>query len=177
MKKLAATALALLSTAAPASAAIDARLQGTFTMQGHLTVAVDVRGEHRGAQITRTWTFTPSCATGVCDAVTLVRDRSPKHIPDMLVLERTGPGVYVGRGKFSVALFCAGRVRPHGGVALEKITVRITQVQTVGTTAYATALSASYVNPKRINNTRCPGGIGHDAAVYTGQLSSALPTS
>ncbi len=176
MKRLAATALLLLSTAPPAAAAINARLQGTFAMRGVVTVAVDVLGEHAGDRIARTWTFTPSCSVGVCHAITLERNRSLKNLPDTLVLDRTQPGVYVGQGRFPVPLLCAGQRKPHGGVAIQKITVRITRVQTVGTTPYATAVSASYRNPKRINKTRCPGGIGHDAATYTGQLASPLPT-
>ncbi len=167
--------LALLVTASPAGAAIDARLQGGFTMQGVVTVADHVYGEHPGEQVTRVWTFLPGCATGICQTVTLQRQRSNKHILETIVLHRQGPGRYVGHGRFSVRLFCAGRVRPHGGVALETITVRITQVQAVAGVEYATGVSASYVNPQRINNTRCPGGIGHDAAKYTGQLAGPLP--
>lgn len=169
-------ALALLASATPAAAAIDARLQGTFAMQGKLTVVDHVYGEYRGEQVTRTWTFLPGCSTGVCQTVTLQRDRSGRHLIDTVVLQRQAPGVYVGHGRFAVALYCAGRVRPHGGLALETITVKITQIQTVAGVPYATAVTASYVNPKRLNLTRCPGGIGHDAAVYTGQLSSGLPT-
>jgi hypothetical protein len=176
-RRLAALALVGgLAGATPAGAAIDARLQGTFAMQGQLTVVDHIFGEHKGQQVTRTWTFVPLCVSGVCDRVTLQRDRSGRHLPDTVVLVRQDSGVYVGHGRFAVALYCAGRVRPRGGLALEKITVRITQIQTVAGVPYATTVSASYVNPKRLNLTRCPGGIGHDAATYTGQLSTALPT-
>ena len=37
-------------------------------------------------------------------------------------------------------------------------------------------MSATYNNPKRVNRTPCPGGIGRDAATYTGTLSSPVPT-
>jgi hypothetical protein len=171
-------ALALLASsvvALPASGSVDARLQGTFTMQGRITLAKNIFNEHRGQAVTRTWTFIPFCANGVCRAVTLTRQRSGRLIPNRLVLKRHGPGFYVGRGIFWVPLSCGGSVRPHGGLAYEKISVRITRVQSVGGVTYATGLHASYVNPIRKNMTGCPGGIGHDAARYTGQLSSPLP--
>jgi len=172
----AASALAIIAGAVPASAAINARLQGTFTMHGRLTVVDNIFNEHRGQLVTRTWSFTPSCANGACRAVTLTRQRSGQLIPNTLLLKRHGPGLYVGHGTFWVALSCGGRVRPHGGLAYETITVRITGVQTARGVTYATGIHARYVNPTRKNLTGCPGGIGHDAATYAGQLASALPT-
>jgi PKD repeat protein len=92
-----------------------------------------------------------------------------------MMLHRRGPGVYSGKGRFWIPLLCAGRIGTYGGVAPEAITVRITKTHTVGTTRFATAVSATYNNPTRINQTRCPGGIGHDAARYSGRLSTPLP--
>jgi hypothetical protein len=152
-----------------------ARLQGTFTMHGVLTTADHVYGEHRGEHVQRSWTFTPQCGTGSCQQVVLERQRSGKLIADVLVLERQTPDLYLGRGRFWVPLRCGGRVIAHGGLAKETISVRITQTATVGATIFATAVSAKYDNPTRVNLTRCPGGIGHDAARYQGQLASALP--
>jgi PKD repeat protein len=93
----------------------------------------------------------------------------------VLILTRQAPGRYVGRGSFWVPLRCAGRVVRHGGRATETITVRITRTTMVGATRFATAVRATYNNPSRQNLTRCPGGIGHDAATYRGQLTSPLP--
>lgn len=155
--------------------AVDARLQGTFAMTGKITFADHVYGEHEGQDVLRSWEFAPRCGAGVCREVTLSRTRSGQGIVDAVLLKRRAPGVYMGQGRFWVALECDGVVVAHGGLATERITVRITRRQTVGTTRFATAVSATYVNPRRVNLTRCPGGIGHDAARYTGWLSSPLP--
>jgi hypothetical protein len=45
----------------------------------------------------------------------------------------------------------------------------------VGTTSFATAIKASYRNPWRKNLTRCPGGLGRDAARYQGVMVSGAP--
>jgi PKD repeat protein len=63
----------------------------------------------------------------------------------------------------------------HGGLATERIAVRILSTATIGTTRVATGLSAIYTNPVRENLTRCPGGIGHDAARYRGSRITPLP--
>jgi PKD domain len=169
-----ATVVLLALAATPAGAATRARLEGTFSMRGRLTVVDNVRGEHRGQRVQRSWSFAPHCGRGVCN-VTLTRRRGGRHKLDVLVLTQHRPGVYVGRGRFWVVLKCAGSTVAHGGIADETITVRITRAQMVGSTPFATAVSASYSNPSRTNLTRCPGGIGHDAAKYRGRLSSTLP--
>jgi hypothetical protein len=156
--------------AASASGATAARLLGTFPMQGKITVADDVRGEHAGQRIRRSWTFYPHCKHGACKHVVLKRRRSAKGIVDTIKLNRQSPGVYSGRGRFWMALKCDGRVVYHAGVAAERITVRITHAVRAGKTRYATAISASYVNPYRHQYTKCPGTIGHDSATYTGHL-------
>jgi PKD repeat protein len=125
--------------------------------------------------VQRAWTFFPGCAAGACKRVTLARRRSSRHLVDVLVLQRRGRGLYAGTGHFWVALLCAGQAVPHGGLAAETVTVRITHTVLVGTTRFATALRATYNNPSRTNLTRCPGGIGRDAAVYSGRLASPLP--
>jgi hypothetical protein len=144
-------------------------------MQGRVTTAVDVFGEHVGQRVQRRWIFNPQCPTGSCRRVTLVRQRSGQNLLNKLVLKRSSPGVYVGHGHFWLPLRCEGQVIAHGGRATETITVRITQTTKVGATNYATRIRATYVNPRRVNLTRCPGGIGHDAARYHGQLVSGAP--
>jgi PKD domain-containing protein len=151
------------------------RLQGTFALRGRLTTVDHVYGEHQGQRVRRTWTFVPQCAAGGCRRVILTRRRSGRHIVNLTVLKRRGPSLYVGRDRFWVALGCSGRVVKHGGLATATITVRITHSAIVGTTRFATAIKATYNNPRRTNLTRCPGGIGHDAASYRGRLASPLP--
>ena len=153
----------------------DIRLEGSFAMSGTLTAAENVYGERRGEHVRRTWRFFPRCVSGPCGRVTLKRRRSGRHILDVVGLVRHGPALYVGRGKFWIALTCAGAVVRHGGLASETITVRVVGTATVGTTRVATRLRATYTNPSRTNLTRCPGGIGHDAASYHGRRVTPLP--
>lgn len=169
------------AAAAPGAAAArppaprDARLDGTFTMSGTVTLARDVYGEHRGEHVQRTWAFTSTCPEKVCDRVKLVRQRSDQGTTDVLWLHRVAVGTYSGRGRFRIALRCAGRVVSGGGLAQEKIVVRIRSATLVGTTPFATAVTATYENPVRTNLTRCPGGIGRDGAHYRGTRVSPLP--
>lgn len=178
MKKAFGLALVLLLAtvgAAAAAPAVKGRLQGTFAMKGTVITAVNVYGEHVGQRVQRTWTFNPRCPTGACQRVILKRERSGQNILDRVVLTRQAPGVYVGHGQFWVPLRCAGQLVAHGGQASETIAVRIIHTTKVGSTHFATAIRATYNNPTRVNLTRCPGGIGHDAARYHGRLTSALP--
>jgi hypothetical protein len=168
---LAVVAAAGLASPAPGAAA-PARLGGTFRMLGKLTDVHNVKGERRGQRVQRTWFFIPACATGSCQRVTLVRLRSGKQIRDVVVLKRRRQNQYVGTGHFWVALKCAGQLIQHGGRATEKITVRVTRTALIGTTPVAAGIKATYQNPSRVNLTRCPGGIGHDAAAYGGTLTT-----
>jgi hypothetical protein len=173
---VAAVALAVLASGGAARAqAAPARLVGTFTMAGTVTVADDVYGERAGEHVRRTWHFVPQCGNGWCRRVLLKRRRSGQHILDEVMLVRQPSGGYVGKSRFWVPLRCAGALESRGGVATETITVRITAAQLVGTTRFATAISATYANPSRTNLTHCSGGIGHDAAQYQGRLTSPLP--
>jgi X-X-X-Leu-X-X-Gly heptad repeat protein len=170
----AAVGIALVVSAAvvaSASGATPARLRGTFAMQGKITVADDVRGEHVGQRVQRSWTFYPQCRHGACKQVVLKRRRSARGILDTVTLNRKSPGVYRGRGRFWMALKCKGKVVHHAGVAAERITVRVTRTALEGDTRIATGISASYFNPYRHQYTRCPGVIGHDSATYAGQLA------
>jgi hypothetical protein len=140
-----------------------AQPQGTFQMTGHVTVAHNVRGEHVGEIVQRTWTFTPQCPTAPCATVQLVRARASGT--DTLMLQQTAPGIYAGQGSFSAPLRCHGQVYNPGETVPFRITVRVT----AATGPVASAISARYVNRSRINLTRCIGLLGHDAAQYTGQ--------
>jgi hypothetical protein len=144
-------------------------------MLGKLTDVHNVQGEHRGQKVQRTWFFIPRCAMGSCQRVTLARKRSGRHIRDVVVLKRRHQNMYVGTGHFWIALKCAGQVIPNGGLATEKIMVRVSRTVLVGTTPVATGINATYQNPSRVNLTKCPGGIGHDAASYSGSLTSPAP--
>lgn len=164
---------AIVSATATASAnrAINARLAGTFTMKGRITVANNVYGEHVGQHVRRTWTFYPQCSRGPCKRVVLKRLRSKRHVLNTVTLNRQGPGVYSATKRFWIPLECDGRVAPAGGAVNERITVRITRTALVGGTRYATGISAAYHNPSRYQYTRCPGNIGHDGATYHGSLA------
>lgn len=180
MKTTARVAAAILAVLATGGATARAqvpptRLEGTFSLAGTLTVADDVYGERPGERVRRTWQFFPACAGESCRRVLLRRRRSGRHLLDQVMLTRQPSGVYGGHGSFWVPLRCAGQIDAHGGLATETITVRITETQLVGTTRFATAISATYRNPSRTNLTRCPGAIGHDAARYVGRLTSPLP--
>ncbi len=164
----AATLLVLLAAAGPAAAqtpAADALLKGSFQMSGHVTVAANVRGERVGQVVTRTWTFTPQCATAPCAAVQLVRGRAGGT--DALTLELTSTGSYAGSGVFYAPMRCSGRIYPRGQEIPFRITVRVTA--TNGTEA--SAISATYVNRERTNLTPCIGVLGHDSARYVGLLA------
>src|ERR1019366_7391122 len=110
-----ATLVALNLTGAPAAAAsvppallAAARLQGYWTVSGVVTKSVNVPDERPGALVTRTWAFVPSCPTGACPTLMLVRQRGPGY--DNVPLQSTGPGVYVGTGSFYAPAQCRGKV-------------------------------------------------------------------
>jgi hypothetical protein len=164
----AASALAILAFAGAASAqspTTDALLKGSFQMSGRVTVAHNVRGERVGQVVTRTWTFTPQCASGPCATVQLVRGRSGGT--DTLTLEQTPTGTYAGSGVFYAPLRCSGRIYPQGQEIPFRITVRVTATNGDA----ASAISATYVNRKRMNLTPCIGVLGHDSARYVGLLA------
>lgn len=159
------------SATTPGSGAAAARLQGTFAMTGRVTVARFVRGEHRGQIVQRSWSFAPGCAAGPCPAVVLTRLRAGGT--DTVVLKQRRPGVYSGRGRFYRPLRCGHRIYRPGERIPFVITVTITGtiVDPTGATV-ASAISATYVNPRRVNLTPCVAGLGHDAARYSGQLAT-----
>jgi PKD repeat protein len=156
-------------------AGAGARLQGSWTMNGKVTRADNVRGERKGQKLKRTWAFTSSCTSGPCSTVLLRRERSSKQF-DKLTLKRSG-STYSGSGKFYVRLKCNGRTYNRGGIAYYAIRVTPTKSRTVQGTQFATAVKATYNNTKRVNKTPCAGSIGRDGGSYTGKLTSAFPAA
>ena len=147
-----------------------ALLTGTFTMQGRITAAVGVRGEHRGETITRTWVFQAhDCGRTSCAQLVLNRQRAP-GLQSTIALRRGADGTYRGMGTFDAALRCMGRTYPQGETAPYRISVRIRKAVVVDAVPFAWTITASYVSSQRIDHTICPLGASHDAAQYTGML-------
>jgi hypothetical protein len=169
-------ALSAVALIAPAPSraqppAPTARLEGTFQMSGKVTAARYVRGEHPGELVQRIWTFKPLCASGPCADVQLVRGR--RVGTDTLELSAVSATVYVGTGRFYAPLRCAGRVYPSGeAIPFQiRLTVRATQPAPGGGTT-ASAITATYLNTVRLNQTPCVAVLGHDSAHYTGALAA-----
>jgi hypothetical protein len=161
------------TTTPPTPTPALARLAGQFRLTGRITVATNVRGEHVGEQVSRTWTFTPTCAAGACRTIGLVRSRAAGS--DALTLRRRSRGVYTGAGSFYAPLRCGSRTYRRGSAVPFTITVRVTAAVLAGGQVFATQITASYTNSSRTNLTPCVAVLGHDAATYTGHI--ALPTA
>jgi hypothetical protein len=175
MRAMAITAVILAATVAtPATAATGGRLQGTWTMDGHVTRAKGVRGEHRGQRVRRTWVFASSCPSGACRTVNLLRERAGGN-GVALVLKRKRTNRYAGRGRFFFGLRCNGQTYPRGGIAYYTLRLNVTGVTQVQNAQFATAITAAYTNGRRVNRTPCPGALGRDAGRYAGALTSAVP--
>ena len=168
-----AVAAALVWTSS-ASAAHDARLTGTFTMRGKITRASHVRGERRGMHVTRRWSFSSSCPSGPCAQVTLTRGRSGGA--DTLVLDRRANGVYGGSSSFVIPVLCKGARIANGARVDFAVVVRVLRTTSVQGVPFATSVSATYTNSRRVNLTSCPGRLGRDAARYSGRSSTPPPT-
>jgi hypothetical protein len=164
----------LAIAATPADAATGGRLQGSWTMNGLVTRAHGVRGEHRGQRVQRTWQFTSPCASGACRTVKLRRERAAGRFSS-IVLKRKRTNRYAGRGHFFFALRCNGHLYRRGGIARYTLRLNVTSSTVVQAKQFATAISAGYTNVRRVNRTPCPGSLGRDAGTYAGGLTSALP--
>lgn len=172
--------LALLGVLAGASGAqaaggaplpdASARLQGTFSMNGRITTAKHIRGEHRGEEVSRSWSFAPQCPAGPCSTVQVTRRRPGGS--DTTVLTATSRTTFVGKGLFYAPLRCDGRVRPHGESVPFTLKVKVTSRALVLGVPVASAIRATYVNRSRRNLTRCVDVPGHDAAAYDGTIVS-----
>jgi hypothetical protein len=138
-------------------------------MRGRITTAVRVRGERRGQRITRIWVFIGhSCGARFCGALTLVRQRGQGSANSTITLRHLSGGSYGGQGSFRSGLRCLGRSYPRGLLVPYRITVRVLQSAEVQGIMFARRISASYVNRRRIDQTKCPLGPSHDAARYIG---------
>ncbi len=167
---------AALSGGAARASAGDARVIGTFAMVAKVTTAVQVRGEHAGQTLRRTWVIRPSeCNGSVCRRLTLWRERGSGFV-ERVALQQTGRGRYAGSGTFYVPLRCLGRTYRLGSRVPFRITLTVTAAVRVQAIQFARRIEATYVNPARSDDTPCPLGPSHDAALYTGTLSSPAPS-
>lgn len=143
-------------------------------MRARVTQAVNVRGEHRGQLLRRTWVVRPqNCNGAICGALVLDRERSAgRH--DTLTLFRIGRGVYAGHGAFDVPLRCRGVVYEQGAHAPYRVALHIRSARLVQGIPFASSVTATYVNRFRRNMTPCRLGASHDAARYSGTVQ-ALP--
>jgi hypothetical protein len=157
----------------PGGGSSAARLQGTWSMNARVTRATNVRGEKKGQRFKRRWTFTSSCVSGPCSTVKLRRERSNKQF-DTITLTRAG-STYSGSGKFYLRLRCGGKTYKRGGVARYTIKLKVTKTRSVQGTKFATRVSATYTNARRVNRTPCAGSLGRDAGTYSGKLTSPFP--
>ncbi len=165
--------LAAFGAPAGATAAVNpllagARLEGSFLLAGRITKATNVPGEHKGQTVSRTWTFTSSCATGPCSTVDLTRPRQAGT--DRLVLVRTKPGTYQAFGSFYAPLRCGGRIKRRGELVPFTVTVTVSAAAQTQFGVFATRVNATYTNQLRINRTRCVAPPANDAAKYHGHL-------
>jgi hypothetical protein len=154
---------------------VDARVVGSFAMLARVTVATNVRGEHVGQQLRRTWRIVPAgCNRSVCRVLSLDRERSA-GIHDHISLHRLRRGYYTGSGTLYAGLRCRGRIYPHGNEIPYKLTLTVTRVVVVQRTPFAQRIAATYVNPGRLDRTPCPLGLSRDAARYTGATKAPSP--
>jgi hypothetical protein len=175
MRRVAALAATSIAMSAATATADTGRLVGTFRMEGRITKAVGVRGEHKGQKLTRSWSIgSPCLGPATCPAITVDRLRGAGHHAPVTI-RRRAEDVWLGNGAYTFPLRCEGRRYPKGGLAPYTLRIKIIAVQLVQDVPFATAISANYVSKARINRTRCAGGFGSDAAQYTGFLASPLP--
>jgi hypothetical protein len=162
------------SGASGAAGAKFARLQGSFAMRGRITAGGGVPGERPGKRVRRTWKLSPTCASGQCRRERLVRHRG--RVLQRLTLSRVAHGRYRVRSAFYGPLRCGGRIYQSGEQVVFVISVRVRRAVRIQQRLFATRITASYRAVSAINHTPCVAFLGRDAAVYTGHLSSPLPT-
>jgi hypothetical protein len=174
-----ATLLALAAFGLPTVAAgrvnpliAGARLDGRFLLAGRITEAINVRGEHNGETVSRIWTFASTCAKGPCATLDLTRSRQTGT--DRIVLRLMKRGSYKGSASFYAPLRCGSRTYNRGELVPFTVTVTISAAVRTSLGIFATRVTATYSNQRRINRTRCVTTPGSDAANYHGHL---LPAS
>jgi hypothetical protein len=169
-------ALAACGAPAAAGAAVNpliagARLDGQFLLAGRITKATNVRGEHKGQTVSRTWTFASTCATGPCATLDLTRTRQTGT--DRIVLALTNGGSYKGTGSFYAPLRCGGRTYNRGELVPFTVSVTVSAAVRTDLGIYATRVTATYSNRLRINRTRCVTSPSNEAVAYHGHLVPA----
>jgi hypothetical protein len=171
---LATAALAPWAAAATPGTPSAARLGGEFSLEGKVTAAVNVAGEHAGEVALRAWRFTPLCNRGACAKVKLVRHK-PRG-SDSVTLHRTSAGHYAGSGRFYAALKCGRRTYAKGEQVPFTITVHVTGAQVIAGVDTATRVRATYTSRSRKNLTPCVIAPSHDSASYHGHLVTSAPS-
>jgi hypothetical protein len=166
---VAAHALAAVAPPPPSAA----RLQGFFALDGAITKAVNVPGEHRGQLVRRVWAFIPQCGTGACARVKLVRERASGVAT--VILRRRSPAFYAGNGTYYAPARCQGRRYLKGERVSYRVTVRVTAAVLLGTTIEAARVRAVYDNALRTGLTPCVSVPADDAARYLGSLLAPAP--
>ena len=153
----------------PPPPGVTARFVTPFQKTGTVTYARHVLRERAGQAVARVWTIAEpdSCPAGPCPTVLLTRPRTGGV--DVVALTLVAPGTWSGSGIFYVPERCGRRRFPLGGKVVFGVTIVATAAATAPDgTPVVTAVWGSYYNPVRYNLTPCPGGLGADAAVYTG---------
>lgn len=164
--------LAAAGTGAAAAPSGQARLAGSFAMSGVITRARSIPGEHAGEKVSRTWVFNPSCASGPCDRIQLIRGRGRGLSRVAVTLRLRSPGYYTGAGTFYAPLRCAGRVHRPGERVHYTVAVRVTGTELAGGQLVVSAVRATYASHRRDNLTPCVAVLGQaDVARYRGQLT------
>jgi PKD repeat protein len=150
-----AVGVAALAFAGPASAAGDppSRLEGNFTMSGKVLRTKNIQGEKKGQKYTRTWKFTPSCATGPCQKVQLIRTLS-NGSKDTVNLTWNG-SAYISKRNLTVAGNCNGKPVKKTDHALVKISATVTGTADRKGVPVSTKLDATFSGDHKI---ACPGG-------------------
>jgi hypothetical protein len=169
---LALVAAGATSSVARAQSPLDrtARLQGQFSLAGHITVAVGVPGERVGQPVLRSWTFVPACPVGPCQTLLLARRRAAGT--DRLALNLVAADRYSGTGSFYAPLRCRRHVQRAGELVVFTVTAQITNATLDSSgVPVATQIHATYSNRLRINRTRCVAAPRRDAAVYDGSIA------
>jgi PKD repeat protein len=171
-----AIAIAVSAHPAGAQAAPDGHIVGSFQLSGVITKVVNVKGERRGQRIKRTWSFQPAACSSslVCEQIVVTRARAGGR-RDTATLTRAAPGIYKGTGSYPIAVRCGRKRLPSGGTGSFSLRVHIRAVQLIQNVPFATAIDATYRSIARVNQTKCPGFLGQDAASYQGPVA-ALPS-
>ena len=160
------------STSASTAPAPPSRLEGKFTMKGTVTKSVNITGEKQGDRFTRTWTFKPSCAQGVCAKVGLKRTLKDGST-DSLQLLWNGSR-YVGKKTSKADGYCSGKVVPKNDTIKVRITVDVTSTLVRKGVHVSTKANAHYDSHHTID-CGTNSGTARSVASYTGKRTDTPP--